>query len=87
MNENEATKTTPTDELEASVLNNLVSCALGAMDKGPWRLFYSQDTDLLGVISDDFTHDVLLKVSGDFASKKQKKEYCNLLLERLNDAN
>lgn len=55
------------------------------MDKGPWQLFYRQNGTLCGVSSDDFTHDVVLKVDGDFA-EGDKERYCNLLLAKLNGA-
>jgi len=55
------------------------------MDKGPWQLFYRQNGTLCGVISDDFTHDVVLRVDGDFA-EGDKERYCRLLAAKLNGA-
>lgn len=55
------------------------------MDKGPWQLFYRQNGTLCGVISDDFTHDVVLRVDGDFA-EGDKERYCKLLAAKLNGA-
>lgn len=55
------------------------------MDKGPWTLFYSKSpTDLVGVISDDFEHDVVLHVNGDFATPEDFKKYCEWLRDKLN---
>jgi len=56
------------------------------MDKGIWSLFYGAPPDepLVGVISDDFEHDVALKVHGDFADDAQKEAYCRWLLTVLN---
>ena len=38
-------------------------------DKGDWSLFYNQQNELVGIISDDFKHDVVLRVSGDFGGE------------------
>jgi hypothetical protein len=56
------------------------------MDKGPWKLFYglAPRRELIGLQSDDFEHDVTLKVSGDFYDLEQKERYCNWLAARLN---
>jgi hypothetical protein len=56
------------------------------MDKGPWSLFYGPPPkrELLGVISEDFERDVVLKVSGDFTDHGEKERYCNWLLGVLN---
>jgi hypothetical protein len=53
------------------------------MDKGPWRLYF--DVSMFGVASDDFKHDVVLRVSGDFGGE-DKREYCELLATALNNA-
>jgi hypothetical protein len=56
-----------------------------AMDKGPWGLFYGKRTDeLLGLLSEDFEHDVFLEVNGDFVNPEQKKVYCEWLMAKLN---
>jgi len=57
---------------------------LSDIDKGQWSLHYDIRGEAVGVISDDFTHDVLLEVTGDFLSKDQKEVYCVLLKELLN---
>lgn len=36
------------------------------------------------ICSSDFTHDVCLKVSGDFESDEQKEEYAREIARRLN---
>jgi hypothetical protein len=56
------------------------------MDKGPWSLFYGPPPkrELVGVISEDFERDVVLKVSGDFIDQGEKERYCNWLLGVLN---
>lgn len=59
------------------------------MDKGPWRVFNAKpgtekEGAAIGIQSDDFTHDVLLRVSGDFKDNEQKYEYCELLAKILN---
>lgn len=55
------------------------------MDKGNWSIFYDNDTrQAIGVCSGDFKHDVLLRVSGDFESDEQRKDYCSWLVYKLN---
>jgi hypothetical protein len=39
------------------------------MDKGPWRVMYDALDRAAGVRSDDFEHDVILKIDGDFAGR------------------
>ena len=59
-------------------------------DKGLWSLYYSEPHalevggELIGLISDDFTHDVVLEVTGDFGTEPTHKEYCEALMEKLN---
>lgn len=50
-------------------------------DKGPWTV--SADGKL--IISDDFTHDVILTVTGDFFDDVQRKQYADDLASRLNE--
>ena len=47
-------------------------------DKGPWFV-----TDTYNVASEDFTHDVILEISGDFEGDWQKEEYAECLCEVL----
>ena len=54
-------------------------------DKGPWSIFTAQDGTLVGVISDDFEHDVVLRVDGDFEDAAQKTAYCEWLAAKLNE--
>ena len=53
-------------------------------DKGPWSIYTSQDGTLVGVISDDFEHDVVLRVDGDFEGAAQRLAYCEWLAAKLN---
>jgi len=50
------------------------------MDKGPWH------AGVVAVYSDDFTHDVHLRIHGDFADDKQREEYAKGLALMLNRA-
>ena len=67
---------------------------LASMDKGPWEIYYDDrvvngDTGqkrIIGLLSDDFEHDVLLRVSGDFATYEDRHHYCKLLAAKLNSA-
>lgn len=52
-------------------------------DKGPWTV--SEDGS--AIESDDFTHDVILRVTGDFYSDEQRKEYADNLAAKLNVPN
>ena len=61
-----------------------------AADKGVWTANLIERTGVAGgkrdcvlLESDDFEHDVLLAVSGDFASAQQKLEYAQDLAARL----
>lgn len=53
---------------------------LRKFDHGPW---VAQNGN---VYSDDFTLDVMLRVSGDFVSEQQRQEYAEALAEALNNA-
>lgn len=65
---------------------------LTSMDKGPWEIYYDDDVvdeatgnrRIIGISSDDFEHDVLLRVSGDFGSYEDRHRYCELLVAKLN---
>jgi hypothetical protein len=52
-------------------------------DKGPWTV----DADGKSIQSDDFTHDVILRVTGDFYSDAQRKAYAENLAKKLNVPN
>ena len=54
------------------------------VDKGGWLVFESADNRIVGLLSNDFKHDVVLKVAGDFESEEHKRLYCELLAEKLN---
>ncbi len=51
------------------------------MDKGPWIVH----NDGEAVISNDFTHDVWLKITGDFCPES-RKQYAEWLASVLNAA-
>ena len=53
---------------------------LRKFDHGPWVATGGN------VYSDDFTHDVMLRVTGDFVTPQQKQEYAEALAEALNNA-
>lgn len=49
-------------------------------DKGPWTV----SVDGRSIESDDFTHDVILRVTGDFYCDEQRKAYADNLAAKLN---
>jgi hypothetical protein len=51
------------------------------IERGPW----GPSDDGKAIYSDDFTHDVMLKVHGDFANDDQRKTYSGELARRLNN--
>ena len=58
------------------------------MDKGPWHVLIEPEegrTDWY-VGSDDFSHDVWLKVTGDFKDDADRLAYCEWLAGVLNAA-
>ena len=52
-------------------------------DKGPWTV----SADGREIESDDFAHDVILRVTGDFYSDEQRKAYAENLAAKLNAHN
>ena len=56
------------------------------VDAGPWSAGGSDDGTKAWVDSHDFTHDVRLHISGDFADDKQRFAYAEELARRLNAA-
>ncbi len=52
-------------------------------DKGPWIV----ESDGKSIRSDDFTHDVVLRITGDFYSDEQRKAYAENLAAKLNVPN
>jgi hypothetical protein len=52
-------------------------------DKGPWSAQKGSDGSY-GVSSDDFAHDVWLKVMGDFFDDDERQKYCEWLAAKLN---
>lgn len=57
------------------------------MDKGPWTVHHDRlNGRAIGVGSDDFKLDVLLRVSGDFGCNEERDAYCAWLAGVLNAA-
>ena len=50
------------------------------MDKGPWEVI----DDSAAISSDDFEHDVILVIYGDFADHAERRKYATWLSESLN---
>lgn len=59
-------------------------------DKGHWSVVVGSNrpfghlTAQIYLQSDDFTHDVMLKIDGDFTNSDEKMEYARYLADRLN---
>lgn len=56
-------------------------------DRGPWTVETWKDengNDKVGLFSDDFTHDVVLNITGDFWDNKQRMMYAQQLADRMN---
>ena len=52
---------------------------------GGWTVLYDGSIDkALGALSNNFEHDVVLRVDGDFMSAEHRKEYCEALVDKLN---
>ena len=54
------------------------------IEKGPWRLFNYSKPGEVDIISDDFTHDAILRIDGDFFDLEEKKAYALEIAKRLN---
>ncbi|GAB3099902.1 hypothetical protein [Pseudomaricurvus hydrocarbonicus] len=63
-----------------NVVEDMLSPEYGEHDKGPW----SVTPDGMIIESADFTHDVQLKVTGDFADSAQRKCYSANIAKLLN---
>ena len=50
------------------------------VDKGPWNISTNMELQ-----SDDFTHDVRIKINGDFEGLADRLRYLNALKDRLNE--
>ena len=55
---------------------------MGIIEKGPWKIF--EDNKKIGIISEDFSHDAILWIDGDFKDYYQKREYALEISKRLN---
>jgi len=53
-------------------------------DRGPWGIRAEPEKETVVVFSEDFEHDVILRISGDFANYAQKVAYAEWLAKRLN---
>ena len=58
---------------------------LAQFDRGPFKVGKSKD-GWVHIYSDDFKHDVMLKINGDFGDEDRAQEYAEALAEVLNDA-
>lgn len=65
--------------IPGSALSNEVLQALESADKGPWSAWGDD-----GVLSEDFTHDAGLKLSGDFGTPADRAAYRDRLVADLN---
>lgn len=54
------------------------------IEKGPWYAGVAETNGKVFVYSDDFTHDVCLYVTGDFADALQHLAYAEEIAKRLN---
>ena len=54
------------------------------LDKGPWEVEVDEELERVWVASDDFTHDVWLKVTGDFLDFQERRVYAQDIVNRLN---
>ena len=61
-----------------------MSNKISPMEKGPWRVAYDDGNPYL--MSDDFEHDVILSISGDFEDREQKTVYMRKFKDFLNNA-
>jgi hypothetical protein len=70
-----------TNRCQASVVREKV-CAVeyGEHDNGPW----TPTPDGKSISSDDFAHDVILEISGNFANDAQRFKYAQNLAIKLN---
>ena len=59
---------------------------MSAREEGTWsvKVYPKIDSNAVYIASDDFHHDVMLRVSGDFADLNQKKAYAEEIAKRLN---
>lgn len=51
-------------------------------ERGPWEAVSHEDW--VGISSDDFMHDVILEVTGDFGGKEERLAYAQEIARRLN---
>lgn len=57
------------------------------MDRGPWHAVVWDDKDKMNTVyvaSEDFKHDVFLRVYGDFKNLREKMRYAREVADALN---
>lgn len=77
------------DDLPASMyglVNKPPAADGGAVsERGEWRVLKMENGER-ALLSNDFTHDVLLRVNGDFSNDRERDAYCEWLAARLTTA-
>lgn len=53
------------------------------MDRGPWNV--CMNNGRAEILSEDFNHDVMLRISGDWADNAQRTQYAEWLANELNE--
>jgi len=53
-------------------------------ETGPWEVYAPKHDKDVWLSSDDFTHDVLMLITGDFGTRERKIEYAHEIAKRLN---
>lgn len=56
---------------------------INVSDRGPWRVMVDEK-GIPSIASDDFTHDVVLRITGDFEDNIMRKAYAQDLCDSLN---
>lgn len=70
------------DELAEEVNKQRLPSCDSVIDKGPWKAEINGVA--CSVVSDDFTHDVALHITGDFECLNQRFEYAEMIAKKLN---
>ena len=55
------------------------------MDNGTWSICTGNKDVNYYIVSSDFTHDVAIQVTGDFATIDEEFAYCQWLRDKLNE--
>lgn len=64
------------------ILVNGKPAPIAVNENGPWRVI--ELNDRFSIVSDDFTHDVALSLSGNFSSTEQRRAYAQEVAKALN---